>query len=280
VALQSAPVVDLGSKVASAPPTRAVSSTRDPLREIPAGRLKKIPVLATRKASLKRLLGEAPNIELTATQLLWRHDHRLGPPGYLTRQAMTSLPGPGPAVALTFDDGPSKSTTEIVGILRRYGVHATFFFVGRRAEANPGGVTQVIEQGSEVGNHTLDHVALLGHSEAWDEAEITGAENVFYTIAGIRPVWVRPQAGWMDQPGIDAVHALNKRLVLWNDEGDDTVKFFTPDMIARHVLSNARPGSIILLHETNPRTVQSLPQILSGLRKRGLHVMSLGEATR
>jgi peptidoglycan-N-acetylglucosamine deacetylase len=224
---------------------------------------------------IKRLVADARHEVYSVLELVGMKKHRLSPPEYLTRQGISSIPGRPDVVALTFDDGPSANTRAILRVLARYHAKATFFMPGRRVLADTAAARAVLAGGSEIGNHTFDHVSLLDQRAVWDESEISRADQVYYDEVGVRPVWVRPQAGWADQTGIDSIRALGKRYVYWDACGDDTVKTFTPRMIARAVLRHVRPGSIILLHETNPRTLQALPRILDGLRSRGLKVTSL-----
>ncbi len=202
----------------------------------------------------------------------------LAPPDYLLEDAIKNVPGAGRRVVLTFDDGPSQNTTQVLSILRRHDAHATFFFVGRRAAVRHSVLPQVIAEGSEIGNHTLDHSSLLARGFDDDVREIRDAEAVFVRYVGVRPRWVRPMAGWADWTGLDAIRSLGKRDVFWDDFGNDTVPTFTPERIASSVLENVHPGAIILLHETNPRTVEALPGILRSLHRRGYEVVTLTEA--
>jgi peptidoglycan-N-acetylglucosamine deacetylase len=199
------------------------------------------------------------------------------PPDYLLAQGITRIRDAGKRVVLTFDDGPSKNTTAVLEILTRYKAHATFFMVGRRIEPWRYLARAVLAQGSELGNHTMDHVGLLKHTEQWDEQEILEAENVFFTSCGVRPVYVRTKGGGVDDTGMAAIKALHKEYVYWDVAGFDTVPEFMPADIRDNVLEDARPGSVILLHETNPRTVEALPGILQGLQRKGYKVESLTE---
>jgi peptidoglycan-N-acetylglucosamine deacetylase len=200
------------------------------------------------------------------------------PPPYILAQSIMRVPRPGRRVVITFDDGPSKNTGRILDVLRRYGARATFFYVGGRCVGHADVLQATLAEGSEIANHTADHVSLLGHSLDWDKGEIQRAEDEYFADAGVRPVWVRPQSGWADRVGIEAMKALGKRYVFWDDFGSDTVAGYTVHDISARVLRLAQPGSIILLHETNPRTVLALPSILEGLQARGLEAVTLTQA--
>jgi peptidoglycan/xylan/chitin deacetylase (PgdA/CDA1 family) len=203
---------------------------------------------------------------------------RLAPPKYLLAQGVTSVPAKPRRVALTFDNGPTDSEQAILPILTRFRAHATFFCIGSRSVGQAQALRAILAQGSEIGNHTYWHLSLIFHPLAWDEAQITRAETVFASEVGVRPIWVRPRGGWVDQTGIDAIKALHMRFAYWDDAGQDTVKTFSANSIARSVLRYAHPGAVILLHEKNPRTIAALPLILRTLERRGYWVTSLGGA--
>jgi peptidoglycan/xylan/chitin deacetylase (PgdA/CDA1 family) len=198
------------------------------------------------------------------------------PPEYLIAQGLTRDANAGMRVALTFDDGPSLNTTAVLGILTRYHAHATFFFIGGRATFpghwQPAVLRAVLKQGSEIGNHTLQHEELYKMTLAQDEAQIQQADDIFYRMAGVHPLYVRPQGGYLDATGLEAIKALHKMYVYWDCAGFDTVADFTSTDIYDSVMENVRPGSVVLLHETNHKTVAALPRILQSLEHRGYQV--------
>lgn len=275
-----APLALLTAAAPALPPAhaqpRAAASSSRPSVALASDQSTEAPFESEPEPSLDDSLPLTPEL----AHLLWLKESRLPPPRPLLRQGVVHLPRTGRSVVLTFDDGPSANTPAILAILRRYHAKATFFFVGGRAERKTAVLRAVLAQGSEIGNHTYDHVSLLGRTKAADEDEIRRAEAVYYREVGVRPVWVRPQSGWVDQIGLDAIAALGKRYVFWDDFGSDTVKRLTPADIESRVLERARPGSIILLHETSKRSVAALPGILAHLEERGLVVTSLTDATR
>lgn len=202
------------------------------------------------------------------------------PPPYILAQGITRVKGAGKRVALTFDDGPSDNTKAVLRILSRYEVHATFFMPARRVEARTADASAVIGQGSEVGNHTYWHRELWHLSERAEEETITFADDAYYRCLGVRPKYVRPKGGVVDQAGIDAIKALGKTYVYWDVAGYDTVPEFTAKDIEANVLEGVRAGSVILLHETNPYTVEALPGIIEKLRRRGYKIQDLTELLR
>ena len=98
-------------------------------------------------------------------------------------------------VALTFDDGPSRYTPEILHVLGRLHAPATFFVIGRWALAYPDLVADEVRAGSEVGDHTENHPLLAGLSPAAQTAEITEAAHAIHAAGAPYPVLLRPPSG-------------------------------------------------------------------------------------
>jgi peptidoglycan/xylan/chitin deacetylase (PgdA/CDA1 family) len=132
-----------------------------------------------------------------------------------------------------------------------------------------------VRQGSEIGNHTWEHVSLSGLSLNSDLDQISLTDSVVLGATGRWPRWVRSRAGIVDGTGMAAIGRLNHLCCRWSVEGNDTVPDFTSAQIADSVLSKAQGGSIILLHETNSKTVAALPTIIEGLQQKGLVVTTV-----
>ena len=180
-----------------------------------------------------------------------------------------------PAVALTFDDGPSPSyTSRILQILQRFHVQATFFMVGYLADRYPELARDVAAAGHAVGNHTMNHpqstpFARLPRGEM--EAQIEEGHTTLEKL-GVNPVAFRPPGGSWDQQVVAAAEELGERTVLWSIDTEDW-RGLSPKAIVRAVLQEARPGSIILLHDgggNRSATVKALPKIIKGLKRKGL----------
>lgn len=178
------------------------------------------------------------------------------------------------AVALTFDDGPwPGATRKILQVLERFHVLATFFEVGRQVAEHPSVVKAVAAAGDEIGNHTFDHPLTLQHHSAQQvAAEMWRTTNALATEQ-VRPTLFRPPGGWYDDALIQEARRQHMRVVLWDVDPKDWEPSASARDIAHNVLSNAHPGSIILLHDGGgdaAHTVAALPKIIRGLRGRGL----------
>ncbi len=183
-------------------------------------------------------------------------------------------------VALTFDDGPSASTSAIVDVLNRAKVHATFFFVGGRTVGHENVVREAFADGNEIGDHTWTHTTLLTISPGVFEYQIGQTQRTIANeLLGYAPRVLRARAGKADASTVRLAKALgdNMLVVDWTIGGPDTGAFRTPLEIADSVVSRARAGDIILLHETNPRVAAAVPMIVRRLVDEHLKLVTVSE---
>jgi peptidoglycan/xylan/chitin deacetylase (PgdA/CDA1 family) len=187
-----------------------------------------------------------------------------------------SWPSAGKMVALTFDDGPSKKFTLLyLNVLDRYGVHATFFLVGRRIQENPGLAAMIAGGGNELGCHGLDHRNLEQMDPAAAMRDITSAKQLIEQDSHTKVVLFRPPGGHLNQPLINMINGMGMKIVLWSiDPGD---WYASPEKIIDNVLTNLQPGSIILLHEDKAGTLAALPTLIKAIRQRGYQLATVSE---
>lgn len=185
------------------------------------------------------------------------------------------------AVALTFDDGPwPRSTRAILRILIKKKVPATFFLIGEQVPAQTSLVKAELAAGMEVGDHSWDHpltppLADLSTAKIHDEISFTHTVEVAdgADITAFRP----PGGSWSDQV-VRIAGAQGMRVILWSIDPRDWAPGATAKGIVRNVLSNVRPGSIVLMHDgggDRSATVKALPRIIAGIRKRGLKLVPI-----
>jgi len=187
------------------------------------------------------------------------------------------------AVALTFDDGPSRDTERILDVLREHNVTASFFMIGRQVESFPGIAQRVFAEGHEVGNHSYSHPIYLYQGARRTHQELERAQSVISETTGVQPRFARPPCGVRTRAYFAATHLLGLRTVQWDVAGFDW-KRRSAEQIARDVLGGVRAGSIVLLHDGDSdgkqdrrETVAALPSIIEGLHAKGLHVAPLNE---
>jgi peptidoglycan-N-acetylglucosamine deacetylase len=188
------------------------------------------------------------------------------------------------AVALTFDDGPSPTfTPQVLRVLRRMHVHATFFVIGFLADAYPDLVRQEHQAGMAIGNHTYNHPEVPPFKQLPRQlldAEIQlGAQSL--TRIGVRPALLRPPAGSTSPKVVAAAERAGERVVLWSVDPTDWPAGVTAPEIKRRVLGAVQPGSIVLLHDgggDRSPTVKALPGIIKGIRHRHLRLVTITAA--
>ncbi|HEX4811710.1 MAG TPA: polysaccharide deacetylase family protein, partial [Nonomuraea sp.] len=118
-------------------------------------------------------------------------------------------------LALTFDDGPARTTPTLLKALKRAGAKATFFMTGAHAEEQPGIARQVAAQGHAIGNHTYSHASLptLLDEEILDEIETT--QDAIEEATGRRPVMFRPPYGHTDERVLGLADQLELAQIMW-----------------------------------------------------------------
>jgi len=178
---------------------------------------------------------------------------------------VTNGPRDRKVVALTFDDGPSEYTPGFLQVLREKGVVGTFFEVGQEMPGRESTMRQILAQGGELGDHTMNHVLYPGYSQ------IAGAASRIEQYTHFRPCLFRPPGGGVNSSVIATAGSLGMRTINWDVDPRD---WSTPGTGAIYstIVGNARPGSIILMHDGGgPRgqTLAALPQIIDTLRARG-----------
>ncbi|MGN0064553.1 MAG: polysaccharide deacetylase family protein [Nocardioides sp.] len=175
----------------------------------------------------------------------------------------------GPRVAyLTFDDGPSAYTPQVLRILTRHGATATFFVLGANAQERPAALRAIRRQGSAVGNHTWGHPLLtrLPDRAVRRQLHIDVPTSCF-----------RPPYGGTNRRVVRLARKQGLRQVLWTADSRDWEK---PGRraIRRKALRDLHPGSIILMHDgggDRSQTVAALPGLLKTLAERGYAVRAL-----
>ena len=179
-------------------------------------------------------------------------------------------------VALTFDDGPSSHCESITATLARAGVHATFFFCGRSVRGP--GVRYVRDAAlarDDIGNHTFHHVELRNISAKVMRSEVEGNQAALKGATGFAPRFLRPRSGIYRPAALRLAKVDGLALILWSVSGGDAGARPPVATIVRNATRNAKPGSIILLHETNPDTSKALPAILRALKRKGLEPVTI-----
>jgi peptidoglycan-N-acetylglucosamine deacetylase len=184
-------------------------------------------------------------------------------------------------VALTFDDGPSPTyTPQILRVLHRDHVPATFFVIGELAQRYPSLVRAEIRSGMSVGNHSWDHPdspPFVDLAAARVRSEITTTDAELARL-GDHARLFRPPGGSFDPSLVAVTQAQGLRVVLWDVDPRDWAPGATARGIARAVLGSVEPGAVVELHDgggDRSATVAALPKIIRGIRKMGFGLRAI-----
>jgi peptidoglycan/xylan/chitin deacetylase (PgdA/CDA1 family) len=180
-------------------------------------------------------------------------------------------------IALTFDDGPGPYTPDILTILERAGVPATFFEVGIEEKYFNASTTRIVKDGFPIGDHTAGHVAMSHQSRKEQLSQLLTQTAQVGDYGATFPRLFRPPFGLWNATTLALLHKYRMLMVLWSvDTSDYRRPGVTP--IVKSAISGARPGAIILLHDAGgdrSDTVAALPAIIKGLRARGYRLVTV-----
>lgn len=176
-------------------------------------------------------------------------------------------------VALTFDDGPNPTfTPQILTILKKYNIKATFFVVGANAKKYPELIKAIHDQGHVIGNHSQTHPMLTKIPEAQLQNEIIKPSEIIVSIIGIKPKCLRYPFG-ASNSHVRAEIRSHGMMPL--PMGFNSFDYDRPgtEKIITWVLKNAYSKQVILMHDgfaKREQTVAALPVIIEGIQKKGL----------
>ena len=187
-------------------------------------------------------------------------------------------------VALTFDDGPGRTTAATLAILARYRVPATFFNIGAAMAARPWLVQEEVTAGYAMGNHTWSHPHMTTLPAARQDAELYQASAEQRSIAGTVPCAFRPPYGQYDSTTLRLAQQLRLGVWLWSvDTLDWMANGSDSSYWVQRIIRLAEQGSalshpIVLMHDArqgNPATVAALPAIIEFFRSHGYRFVAL-----
>lgn len=180
-------------------------------------------------------------------------------------------------VALTFDDGPSTTTTpELLKILEEKDVVATFFMVGNKAEGAADIIKNAKNGGNEIASHTLYHQNLNKMNDAQIRSNINDSIKVISSISGIDTKLTRPPYGNFNSKVLENT---STPLVNWSVDTLDW-QSRNPSAIMNTTLEQIHDGAIILMHDIYPTTVEAVPNVIDALRRDGYEFVTVSELAR
>jgi peptidoglycan/xylan/chitin deacetylase (PgdA/CDA1 family) len=174
----------------------------------------------------------------------------------------------GQQIAFVFEDGPLPRTTALLlDALKRLGMHATFAVSGENVELNPGLARRIVAEGHELANHTYSLPNLKHLSPADLIREIRAAGEAIVRVTGVKPRFFRATNGELSESLRSVVEGEGYEVL---DSTLDSGDWRNPssEKLMRGILAGAKPGSVILAHESFPKSARSMPAIFDALVKR------------
>lgn len=177
-------------------------------------------------------------------------------------------------IALTFDDGPKRSTTTaLLDGLSQRGVCATFFLIGRNVDGNEDLILRMDQEGHQIGIHSTNHKTLTGLNQADFYEEVGALRLRLETLLGHNSLLLRPPYGIIDA-GVKRM--AEAPIILWSIDPEDWSDEDTARQVS-HIVSRAKDGDIILLHDIYPSSVETALQVVDSLLQEGFYFVTIDQ---
>lgn len=173
-------------------------------------------------------------------------------------------------VALSFDAAwGNEDTEELISILGKYNIKATFFVVGSWVDKYPESVKQLSDAGHDIENHSNSHPHMPQLSVAQMTEELNACNDKISAITGKKPILFRAPYGDYNNTMLQTVTSMGMYTIQWDVDSRDWKEEYTTDMIVKGVTENVKSGSIVLFHNAAVNTPEALPIILDKLIAEG-----------
>ncbi len=240
-----------------------------------------VPPAATSSPSPPPVLSLAPSPAPSAAA---RDAFASAPGGYLEMPAPAAKLGynsinvDGPYIAMTFDDGPHATfTPRLLEMLSQRHLKATFFLVGQCAAEFPQIVKRIGAEGHELANHSWSHPNFAKMSDEAVRSQIEKTQEAISQASGAVPTLLRPPYGSITDRQRKWINdTFHLKIILWSVDPLDW-KNRNAATVARRILAEAQPGSIILSHDIHGTTVDAMPEVFDTLIARGFKFVTVSE---
>ena len=184
-------------------------------------------------------------------------------------------------VALTFDDGPTKNTDQVLKILDELDIKATFFVTGRELEENMAEAKKIISHGHQLANHSYSHPQMVLKSYSFIKNEIETTDQLIREAGYEGEIYFRPPYCKKFVMLPYYLSKQNKTTITWNIEPESYSEVgASSENIVKHVNDNITPGSIVLLHvmyDSREESVKAIKGIANSLREKGYEFKTVSE---
>ena len=162
----------------------------------------------------------------------------------------------------------NEDTQQLIDILGKYDIKATFFVVGEWVDKYPESVKALSDAGHEVMNHSNTHAHMSQLSADEIIADVNACNDKIEKVTGVRPTLIRPPYGEYDDNVISAIRSMGMEPIQWDVDSLDWKDLSATD-ITKRVTSKVQPGSIVLFHNAAKHTPEALPGIIDALLQQG-----------
>jgi peptidoglycan-N-acetylglucosamine deacetylase len=179
----------------------------------------------------------------------WAGFQSMWPTSQVYGQTFTGLDATSRQLALTYDDGPNDPYTwQLLEVLERHKVKATFFLIGRFVQQKPEIARALVDAGHAIGSHTWDHPNLIFRSSAEVRRQLEQTHKAILDATGVNVTLFRPPFGGRRPASLRVARSLGLQTVMWNVTCYDW-KAESADEIVHHAERQIRGGNVILLHD-------------------------------
>ena len=180
-------------------------------------------------------------------------------------------------VSISFDAAwGNEDTQQLIDILGKYNIKATFFVVGEWVDKYPESVKALHDAGHEVMNHSNDHAHMSQLSREEIIADVNACNDKIEAVTGVRPTLIRPPYGEYDDNVISAIRSMDMEPIQWDVDSLDWKDLGAAD-ITKRVTGKVQAGSIVLFHNAAKHTPEALPGILETLLQQGYTFVPISE---
>jgi peptidoglycan/xylan/chitin deacetylase (PgdA/CDA1 family) len=210
----------------------------------------------------------------------------MAPSGQWYGRTFRGAKPPSRKIALTYDDGPNDPyTPQLLEVLNKHGVRATFFLIGRFVVQRPRIVRDLVAAGNVVGNHTFTHPQLIFETSVQVRAQLSACDQAITDAVGEHSNLFRPPYGGRRPAVLRIARELAMEPVMWSAIGYDWLEATTPERIEHNVAKSIRGGGVIVLHDGShkqlgtdrSKTVAATDRLITRYKAEGYEFVTIPE---